>query len=139
MELNYFMTILLLESYFKINGWIYKGILGVLVKNSLNLISSPPISLKFGGMKFEVLREQRGMSVSYYPFNFLLFKLPNKIMDLSLPQMKLLNKRREKYSKSILFIHLHFISFHSSKRRLRPRPCHQCSKINVFLLFKRGQ
>ena len=28
-----FMTILLLDSYFKIKGWIYKGILGVLVKN----------------------------------------------------------------------------------------------------------
>ena len=57
MELNYFMTILLLDSYFKINGWIYKDILGVLVKNSLNLISSPPIPLKFEGMKFEILKE----------------------------------------------------------------------------------
>jgi len=41
------MTILLLNSYFKINGWIYKGILGVLVKNSLNLISIPLILLNF--------------------------------------------------------------------------------------------
>ena len=32
MELNHFMTILLLDPYFKINGWIYKGILDVLVK-----------------------------------------------------------------------------------------------------------
>ena len=31
MEWNHFMTILLLEPYFKIKGWIYKGILGVLV------------------------------------------------------------------------------------------------------------
>ena len=43
------MTILLLDPYFKIKGWIYRGILGVLVKNSLNLISFPPISLNFGG------------------------------------------------------------------------------------------
>ena len=43
------MIILLLDSYFKINGWIYKGILGVLVKNLLNLISFPPIPPNFGG------------------------------------------------------------------------------------------
>ena len=33
------MIILLLDSYFKINSWIYKGILGFLIKKSLNLIS----------------------------------------------------------------------------------------------------
>ena len=37
MELNHFMTILLLDPYFKINGWIYKGILGVLVKKNNNM------------------------------------------------------------------------------------------------------
>ena len=37
-----FMTILLLDPYFKINGWIYRDILGVVVKNSLNLIQFPP-------------------------------------------------------------------------------------------------
>ena len=58
MELNYFMTILLLNHYFKIKSWIYRGILGVLVKNSLNLISFPLIPPNFGGeWKFEVLRE----------------------------------------------------------------------------------
>ena len=46
---NHFMTILLLDSYFKIKGWIYRGILWVLVKSSLNLISFPPISPNFGG------------------------------------------------------------------------------------------
>ena len=45
------MTILLLDSYFRIKGWIYRGILGVLVKNSLNLISTPLILLNFEGMK----------------------------------------------------------------------------------------
>ena len=47
MELNHFMTILLLDPYFKIKGWISKGILGVLVKNSLNLILFPPIPPNF--------------------------------------------------------------------------------------------
>ena len=48
MELNHFMTILLLDPYFKIKGWISKGILGVLVKNSLNLISFSLIPPNFG-------------------------------------------------------------------------------------------
>ena len=48
MEWNHFMTILLLDPYFKIKSWIYRGILGVLVKKSLNLISFPPISPNFG-------------------------------------------------------------------------------------------
>ena len=47
MEWNHFMTILLLDPYFKINSWIYRGILGVLVKKSLNLISFPPIPPNF--------------------------------------------------------------------------------------------
>ena len=46
-ELNHFMIILLLDPYFKINGWIYRGILGVLVKKSLNLISFPLIPSNF--------------------------------------------------------------------------------------------
>ena len=49
MELNYFMTILLLDPYFKINNWIYRGILGVLVKKLLNLISFPLIPPNFWG------------------------------------------------------------------------------------------
>ena len=47
MELNHFMTILLLGPYFKINGWIYKGILGVLIKKLLNLIQFLPIPHNF--------------------------------------------------------------------------------------------
>ena len=49
MEWIHFMIILLLNSYFKINGWICEGILGVLVKNSLNLISFPLIPSNFKG------------------------------------------------------------------------------------------
>ena len=49
MEWNHFMTILLLDPYFKIKGWIYRGIFGVLVKKSLNLISFSFISLNFKG------------------------------------------------------------------------------------------
>ena len=36
MKWIHFMIILLLDPYFKINCWIYRGILGVLVKKSLN-------------------------------------------------------------------------------------------------------
>ena len=49
MKWNHFMTILLLDYYFKINGWIYMGILGVLVKNSLNIISFSLIPPQFRG------------------------------------------------------------------------------------------
>ena len=48
MKLNHFIKILLSNPYFKIMGWIYKGILGVLVKNSLNLILFSPIPPNFG-------------------------------------------------------------------------------------------
>ena len=51
MKLNHFMTILLLNPYFKIKSCIYRSILGVLVKKSLNLIQFPPIPPNFGGMK----------------------------------------------------------------------------------------
>ena len=110
------MTILLLDPYFKIKGWIYRGILGVLVKNSLNLIPFLQISSNFGvhEWKFEVLREYRGMRVLSYSFNFLLLKLLNKGMYFfSFVPLKLSNKGREKYFKIILFIHFHSISFHS--------------------------
>ena len=56
MKLNNFMTILLLDFYFKINSWIYKDILKVLVKKLLNLISFPPIPSNFW-WKFKILRE----------------------------------------------------------------------------------
>ena len=36
---------------FKIKGLIYNSILKILVKNSLNLISFPPIPSNFKGMK----------------------------------------------------------------------------------------
>ena len=49
MEYNHFIIILLLDPYFKIKGLIYRGVLGVLVKKSLNIISFPPISPNFGG------------------------------------------------------------------------------------------
>ena len=45
MELNHFMTILLLDPYFKIKN---NGILEVLVKKLLNLIQFPPIPPNFG-------------------------------------------------------------------------------------------
>ena len=61
MEWNHFMIILLLDPYFKINGWLYKGILGVLVKKSLNLISFSPMPSNLGGnenLRFQENREE---------------------------------------------------------------------------------
>ena len=49
MKWNHFMIILLLDPYFKIKSWIYRGILGVSVKKSLNLISFPLIPPNFEG------------------------------------------------------------------------------------------
>ena len=55
---NHFMTILLLDpTYFKINSWIYKGILGFLVKKFIksNFIHSNSFQF-WGEWKFEILR-----------------------------------------------------------------------------------
>ena len=49
MEKNHFMTILLLDPYFKIKNGIYRGILRVLVKKLLNLIPFPLIPPNFRG------------------------------------------------------------------------------------------
>ena len=58
MELNHFITILLLDPYFKINGLIYTGILGVLVKKIIKSNFIPSHSFQFRKeCKFEVLRE----------------------------------------------------------------------------------
>ena len=96
-ELNHFMIILLLDPYFKIKSWIYRGILGVLVKKLLNLISFLPISEEW---KFEVLK----MSIPSYSFHSLPLKLPNKGMSFSFSLLKLSNKEIKEYFKIILFI-----------------------------------
>ena len=44
------------------------------------------------------------MSVPSYPFHSLSLKLSNKRMSFPFPPLKLPNKRREEYSKMILFI-----------------------------------
>ena len=46
--MNHFMIILVIGPYFKIMDRIYRGILGVFVKYSLNIILIPP---NFGRMK----------------------------------------------------------------------------------------
>ena len=77
------MTILLLDPYFKIKGWTYRGILEVLVKKSLNLIPFPPISPNFGGMKIWGFK---GIERNEYS---LPFKLSNNGMDYPFPPLKL--------------------------------------------------
>ena len=52
------MIILLINSYFKIKDWIYKGILGVLVKIFIKSNFIPSHFFLFQGeWKFKVLRE----------------------------------------------------------------------------------
>ena len=70
MEWNHFMTILLLDPYFKINGWIYRGILEVSVKKSLNLILFPSIPPNFEGMKIWGLKGIGKNECSLLPIPF---------------------------------------------------------------------
>ena len=58
MEWNHFMIILLLDPYFEINGWIYRGILGVLVKKFIKSYFIPSHSSQDRGeWKFQIFRE----------------------------------------------------------------------------------
>ena len=122
-EWNYFMTILLLDSYFKIKGWIYRSILGFLVKKNIKFNFIPSHSSQFlREWKFEVLREYRGIGVLFYPFHSLLLKLPNKWMDFPFSPLKLPNKGIEEYSKMILFIPFYSIPFPLPKWGLKEFP-----------------
>ena len=62
------------------------------------------------------------MSIPSYPFHSLPLKLPNKGMSFTFSPLKLPNKRKEEYSKIILFISFHSISFPPPKRDLRDLP-----------------
>ena len=59
------------------------------------------------------------MSGPSYSFHSLLLKLPNKGMSFPFPPLKLPNMGREEYSKIILIIHFHSISFPPPKRKVR--------------------
>ena len=52
MKWNHFITIILLNPYFKINGWIYRGILGVLVKVIYNFLWIIKKNIKFENYSF---------------------------------------------------------------------------------------
>ena len=112
MKLNHFMTTLLLDPYFKIKGWIYKGILKISVKKLLNLILFPLISPNFGGMKIWDFKEIKRNEYS------LPLKLPNNEMSFPFFPLKLSNKGKKEYSKIILFISFYFILFPPPKRCL---------------------
>ena len=82
MEWNHFMIILLLDPYFKIKNWIYRGILGILLKKSLNLIPFPHIPPNFGGIKiwgFKGIEEYFKMilSIPFYSLH------PNETIKIS--------------------------------------------------------
>ena len=76
MEWNHFMTILLLDPYFKINGWIYRSIFGVLVKKSLNLILFHPIPSNFWGIKIWDFHEIERNECPFLPISFPLTYTP---------------------------------------------------------------
>ena len=117
MECNHFITILLLDPYFKINCWIYKSILEVLIKKLLNLISLSPIPPNFEMKIWGFKRiEKNEYSFLRIPFHSFPLKLPNKGMSFPFPPLKLSNKKKEEYSKIIPF---HFILFPSPKRGLK--------------------
>ena len=59
------------------------------------------------------------MSIHSYAFHSLPLKLLNKEMSFSFPPLKLSNKVMEEYSKIILFIPFHSISYPSPKRDLK--------------------
>ena len=90
------------------------------------------------------------MNVPSYPFHSLSLKLSNKEMNFLFPPLKLPNKRREKYSKIILFIPFYFISFPPPNQSLRIMfklisiELNQKFKIKVFIyiyiyIYCRGQ
>ena len=98
------MIILLLNPYFKINGWIYRGILGVLVKKIIKSNFIPSNSSQFWRVKIwgfmEIERNECSLLLISF---FFLLKLPNK--------------EKEKYSKIVIFIP--FYSIHSSQSRAK--------------------
>ena len=120
------MTILQLDPYFEINDWIYRDILGALVKNLLNLISFlsiPPNFRRNKNLRFLENRKEWVFPPTYsvlsYLLHFLSLKLSNKRMNFPFPPLKFPNKGSEKYSKIIFFIHFHSIPFSHSKHGLK--------------------
>ena len=98
-----------IKLYFKIKSWIYRGILRVLVKKSLNLILFPLIPPNFGRIKIWDFKGIENNECS------LLLKLLNKRMNFPFPLLKLSNKKVEEYYKIIIF---HSILFSPPKQNL---------------------
>jgi len=80
------------------------------------------------------------MSFPSYPFHSLSLKVSNKGMDFPFLPLKLSNKEIEEFSKSILFIHFHSISFPNFPQKkkkknsfLPPKQWLKLSNVGVFL------
>ena len=73
MELNHFMKILLLNSYFKIKDWIYRSILGVLIKKFIKsyfiLGSIWEFIREWNGMEWNVFKQVKGMEKNGMEWN----------------------------------------------------------------------
>ena len=87
MEWNYFITILLLDPYFKINCWIYRDILGVIVKKFIKFNFIASYFFQFLRTKiwdFKRIKKSKSMFgncffplFSVFKNNFLFLKLKN--------------------------------------------------------------
>ena len=128
-------TILLLDPCFKINGWIYKGILGVLVKNFIKLHSIPFYSSQFwGNENLKFWRNREEWVFHLYPFYSLSLKLPNKRMDfIKTPEQ---GKERNILKLFFLFNTIPFHSFPPPKRGLRL--CYLCMWHSSWSLLVLG-
>ena len=97
------MIILLLDFYFKINIWIYKRILKILIKKLLNLISFYPILLISREMKnwsFKLIEKKLIFLFTHFIFFYLNFQIKKWTF---IPLIKL--------SKNILKLFFSFLSF----------------------------
>ena len=108
MKWIHFIIILLLDFYFKINGWIYRDILRVLVKNSLNLIIFSLIPSNFGGMKIWDFKEKKRNECSLLPV-----KSNSQTMEWTFHSLNKNSQTREVKNIIKKKISLISISFHS--------------------------
>ena len=111
------MTILLLNYYFKIKSWIYRGILGVLVKKSLNLILFLPIPPNFREMKIWDFKGIENNECFILPILFPPIKTPKKGNELFILSIKTPKQGKGRIFESYSFHSFPFYSIPSSQTR----------------------
>ena len=123
--------------HFAKRRWFSRHATVLLTFHSISFISIPlfyNIQTKFlNSIPFLSLLNQFHSIPFLYKLSNGPFKLPNKGINLPLPPLKLLNKRREEYSKNI-----HFILFHSipsSQTDLRSKKCLLMLEFFIYFLI----